>query len=89
MGMPPEAIADLERRQQAADMLIDPDCWPTVRLFLHVQTQWRTDMGHPVGLDYGAVDVVMRRLRIDDPDGELFEGLQVMESAALAVLHEK
>jgi hypothetical protein len=34
------------------------------------------------------VDVVMRRLRIDDPEGELFEGLQVMEIEALKVLRE-
>lgn len=44
-------------------------------------------MGHTVGLDYTAVDVAMRRLRLDDPDGQLFEGLQVMEHAALRVLH--
>lgn len=68
-------------------LAIDPDCWPTVLLFLRVQTQWRQGgMGGAIGLDYTAVDVVMRRARIEDPDGELFEGLQIMETAALKIM---
>lgn len=65
-----------------------PENWPIVELWMRVQTQWRSSGFGPTGLDYGAVDVVMRRLRIDDPDGELFEGLQVMEIEALKVLRE-
>ena len=56
---------------------------------MRVQTQWRVSgMGGAVGLDYQAVDVVMRRLRIEDGDGELFAGLQVMEIAALKALKD-
>lgn len=71
------------------ELPIEPEAWPTVQLWMRVQTQWRlAGMGGVVGLDYQAVDVVMRRLRIEDEDGELFAGLQVMEIAALKALKD-
>ncbi|MCE2910213.1 MAG: DUF1799 domain-containing protein [Burkholderiaceae bacterium] len=79
---------------EAADAVVEvfevlPENWPTLLAFLAVQTQWRIGgMGHPVGLDYQGVDVALRRLRIEDPDGELFAGLQVMEIAALDAMKE-
>ena len=87
MGLPPEAIADLQAQQQAGDLEVPPDCWPTVMAWLAVQTQWRiAPSGRAIGLDYSAVDVALRRLGIEDADGELFAGLQVMEVAALRAL---
>jgi hypothetical protein len=56
---------------------------------MHVQTQWRTGFDGPVGLDYTAVDVALRRLRIEDEDGALFAGLQVMEFTALRAMTAK
>lgn len=58
-------------------------------LFLAAQTQWRAvaTAGGPIvwiGLDYAAVEVLMRRLSLD----VAFEDLQVIEDAALAVLNE-
>ena len=63
-----------------------PEAWPVVQLFLRVQTQWRTGPGGFVGLDYQAVFSVMERLKIQDDDGELFAGLQIMEAVALNTL---
>lgn len=73
----------------AEDFEVFPENWPVVDLFLRLQTQWRfTGMGVAAGLDYTAVDVVMRRLRIEDLDGSIFAGLQVMEVAALNAVRD-
>jgi hypothetical protein len=61
---------------------VDTPEWPTVCAWLRVQTQWRTSFGGLVGLDYPAVLAVLRV----DPDSEIFDGLQVMEFAALQAL---
>lgn len=69
-----------------------PDNWLSVCAFLACETQWRAIAGMMgglvwLGLDYSAVDVVLRRLGFDDPDS-VFADLQVMEDAALAVFAE-
>jgi hypothetical protein len=56
---------------------------------MRVQTQWRHSFGGPVGLDYTAVDVALKRFRIADEEGEIFAGLQVMEFAALKAMQAK
>lgn len=59
--------------------------------WLACETQWRVAAGMGgltwLGLDYGAVDVVLRRLGMEEPD-RVFRDLQVMESAALSVFWE-
>lgn len=59
--------------------------WSAVQLYLAVQTQWRVaGMGGVlIGLDYAAVDVVMRRLGFED---EAFRGMQVIERVVLSRL---
>lgn len=84
--MPDEWREALQNDEQA--LPVDPEAWPTVQLWLRVQTQWRTSMGGFVGLDYPAVFAVMDRARIEDNDGQLFEGLQVMEFAVLNTLNK-
>lgn len=84
LGAPQEIIDSLREASPDEEFEVLPENWPIVELFMTVQTQWRfTGMGGAVGLDYNAVDVVMRRLRMEDSDGALFRGLQVMEVAAL------
>jgi len=59
-----------------------------VVLFLSLATQWRmTPAGLPQGLDYAAVEPAMRLAGLM-PTPELFEGLRVMEAAALQAVHE-
>lgn len=95
-GPDPEVIADLkafkappeilERAKQAAEINetfdVLPENWDAAKLFQAVKTQWRIGgmAGIPTGLDYSAVDVVMRRLNLKD---SVFEQLQVMENIAL------
>lgn len=69
-----------------------PDTWPAVTAFLASATCWRwleTRTG-PIrlGLDYPAVDVVLRRRTLADPDG-VFDDIQIMERAALKIFREK
>jgi hypothetical protein len=59
--------------------------WPAVEVFLRVQTQWRVGMNGPIGLDYGAVQWVLRLYEVNDPRAAL-EDLQIMEAAALAAI---
>lgn len=63
-----------------------PENWDTVQLFLLVQTQWRTGpMGSVIGLDYVAVDAAIRMSGITITP-ETFDGLRIMESAALEAM---
>ena len=68
--------------------MVFPENWQTVELFLRLQTQWQFVNGCFLGLQYTAVDALMRILRIKNR-AEVFQDLQVMELAALRVLNEK
>lgn len=63
-----------------------------IEAWLGCETQWRCVSAASgsilwLGLDYVAVDVVLRRGKWTDPD-QLLADLQVMEGAALEVMHE-
>lgn len=75
-------------RPQDLDFEVLPENWPTIQMFLRVQTQWRTAMNGLVGLDYGAVEWLFRLYAVDDPR-TLLEGLQVMEAAAIVKLNDQ
>lgn len=62
-----------------------------IEAWLALESQWRCISPGPgaiiwLGLDYGAVDVVLRRRKWADPDA-LFADLQEMEGAALEVMN--
>jgi hypothetical protein len=68
--------------------------WPcNVRswlLFQKVQTQWHTDQGIPVGLDYSRVKSALSMLGVKRRDRcELFEDIQAMELATLNAWNER
>lgn len=69
------------------------EIWPenveTVSLFLRLSTQWVVGgMGGVVGLNYSSVKALLDILGIEERV-ELFDGLQVMERAALAVFSKR
>ncbi|WP_226781834.1 DUF1799 domain-containing protein [Oceaniglobus trochenteri] len=76
---PPQAVFD-----------VWPENWNAVGAFLACQTQWRVSVGMGggqwLGLDYPAVDVVIRRL---DLPPEVFGEIQEMEYAALDAFREQ
>lgn len=79
-----QALAQLPADDSAGDDFeVYPENWDALLLFLALQTQWRTGgMGGRLGLDYPAVEVVMRLRQVSDQAG-MFSHLQAMEIAAL------
>ncbi len=65
--------------------------WETVMMFQRMSTQWSISMGGYVGLKYEVLlgaGGLMSLYDVNDPR-EMLEGLQVMESTALAELNKK
>lgn len=73
-----------DKARNAARVEIHDDCWPSVRLFAALGTQWRRAglSGVAVGLDYAAIEPAARMLRIA-MDDKRFEDLGVMERETL------
>ncbi len=84
--VPPELIEEAPASADAFEVM--PANWPAVTAFLACETQWRCVAGLAgliwLGLDYPAVDVVLRRTGA----AAAFADLQVMEDAALEVFSE-
>lgn len=78
-----------------------PDNLQVFEFFMGLGTQWRVGMSGPTGLDYTAVRGELREWRITDTASgrtrrltadersDWFIELQVMEAAALSVMHKK
>lgn len=81
--MPADDIDALLTDELPEDFEVLPENWDAVRTFMRLQSQWKVaPMGGLIGLDYAAVEVVMRLLRIADTEST-FARLQAMEYAAL------
>jgi hypothetical protein len=65
-----------------------PENWESVQLFIRCQTQWRTSMAGLIGLDYGAVQWLLRLYEVEDHRFAL-EDLQIMEAAVLSVVAKR
>lgn len=51
-------------------------------------TQWRMGMNGPIGLDYGVLHSVLRMTQVPRSQwSHVFDGIRVMEEAALGVMH--
>ncbi len=70
------------------DYEVHADNWDALRLFQGCLTQWRRGgmNGARVGLDYVAVDIVARAKKID-LDGDVLDGLQIMEAESLRIFN--
>ncbi len=79
--------ADQERRDR---ILIWPDMVAPVCVFLAMDTQWRTGpYGIRTGLDYTAIDSVIRHLNLSAFTPEDFRDIRLMEQEALRVWRSK
>ncbi len=59
-------------------------------VFEAMGSQWRIGFSGPTGLDYGALAGVMRLLGVPgDAEIDVFDGVRVMESAALRMMNKK
>jgi hypothetical protein len=70
-----------------------PENWLIVEVFRDMDTQWRWTGGmqsFQAGLDFNALPVVYEGLQVPRKlRHEVYQGLKVMERAALVVMHEK
>lgn len=57
-------------------------------MFMRCQTQWRTGMAGPIGLDYGAVEWLLRLYGVED-HRTVLEDLQTMEAAVLMTISKR
>ena len=87
-GADPGEINALRKAAKAAEYEVWEENWETVEMFLRMQTQWNMSMGGPSGFNYSSLDYLCRLYKVEDPV-TLFEGLQVMEYAALASLNKR
>ena len=72
------------------DIAIWPDNVTTANVFVAMSTQWRIGVSGPSGLDYNALPVVMRMSGVRSVErADVFNGVQVMEDAALALIRSK
>jgi len=65
-----------------------PENWEAVQMFVRCQTQWRIGMAGPIGLDYGAVNWLLRLYEVEDHRSVL-EDLQTMEAAVLVTMSKR
>jgi hypothetical protein len=77
---------------EVAEFEVWRDNWPTLHVFLGMATQWRWLVGmrsaQRVGLDYPALEVVMRLQGVKRRDrADMFNDVQAMERAALEVFN--
>jgi hypothetical protein len=78
--------ADFER----VPVEVWPENFTVFRLFCDLQTQWRTGMGGPTGLDYNTLFHRLDRMRLSDEDYTAIEDdIRVMEYEALATMHDQ
>lgn len=67
-----------------------PENWPAFDVFAQLDTQWRTGMNGPTGLDYAALYPLLDRIGLADPDWrQMFDDVRTLESAALAEIRKK
>jgi hypothetical protein len=76
-------------RKAPEEIEIWPENWDAAVAFMSLSTQWRVSMGGVTGIDYCAIEPVLRLRGIAaDRWPQVFEGLRVMEIEALDVMRE-
>ena len=66
MGLPSDLIADAEG---VADQDVYPDVWPALDMLIDMQTQWRVGAAGATGMDYTALETLMRVKRVKTGNG--------------------
>ena len=86
--MSEDVKSEMLSKEIEVDFEVWEENWSIVRMFIRMQTQWRIGFSGPTGLDYASLDWLCRLYAVQDPV-PLFEGLQVMEAAALSAFNKK
>ena len=89
LGIPIDLVMDAEGFRDE-DTYIYPDNERAVMVFIDIMTQWRTGAAGAVGLDYNVLPMVFELRKIDGEErAEVFDGVRIMESAALETMRKK
>ena len=89
LGADPAAAARWAIATDARDFEIFPENWEALKIFLDCSTQWvYAPQGRVIGLNYPAVESVMRLRRARDRSDTL-DRLREMEAAALKLINRK
>jgi hypothetical protein len=93
-GAPADLFDRIQSQDEEQDFEIERENWDTLLVFLALQTQWRREIpamsGQMIwhGLDYPAMESTLRMMGHWKKAGEIFDGLRIMESAALPILNK-
>ena len=88
LGISPEQIAAVSLEPLESNVEVWEENWDIVMMFLRLCTQWNAGMGGATGLHYPSLEWLCKLYAVADPVA-MFEGVQVMELAALAVMNRK
>lgn len=79
------------KKEESQHFEVWEENWETVMMFLRMTTQWNVTMGGYVGLKYEVLLGARGLLELYDVDNprEMLEGIQAMESVALAELNKE
>jgi len=86
--MMPDAIAEMQSRKEKKDFEVWEENWDIVGMFLRMQTQWQAGMSGATGFNYQSLEWLCKLYAVKDLVA-MFEGLQLMEMAALSAIHSK
>jgi hypothetical protein len=84
----PDAIDALQSKKESDTCEVWEENWDIVMMFLRLCTQWNAGMGGATGLHYPSLEWLCKLYAVADPVA-MFEGVQVMELAALAEMNRK
>ena len=88
MGASEEQIAAAQLEAVKHNFEVWEENWEAVMMFLRMQTQWNVGMSGLIGLNYQALETLIRLYHVKEPV-ELFEKVQVIERAALVKMNTK
>ena len=73
---------------QSDDFEIIPQALDAITFFLKIQTQWRTDQGVLLGLDYNVLFKLMDIEKVENPL-EILSDVQLIEAKVVEILSER
>lgn len=86
--MMPDAIAEMQSRKDKKDFEVWEENWDIVIMFLRMMTQWNIGFSGATGLNYQSLEWLCKLYAVKDSVA-IFEGVQLMEMAALSAMNSK
>jgi len=88
LGASPEQLAAVKQDSVEQSCEIWEENWEIVLMFIRMSTQWNVSMSGMTGMSYPSLEWLCKLYSVKDPVA-VFEGVQVMEMAALACMNSR